>query len=98
MLINFALGFAIMAHCLFLQALLIVAAMRFYSRREHLLNSPSIWSSFLVLSSFMLILVLGNLAQVAAWAGLFRLLGEFNDFQAAFYHSAVNFSTLGYGD
>ena len=25
-------------------------------------------------------------------------LGEFEEFGAAFYHSAVNFATLGYGD
>ena len=32
------------------------------------------------------------------WAALFLLLGEFDDFSAALYHSAVNFATLGYGD
>jgi hypothetical protein len=26
------------------------------------------------------------------------LLGEFPDFDTAFYHSAVNFASLGYGD
>jgi hypothetical protein len=29
---------------------------------------------------------------------LFFACGEFADFATAFYHSAVNFSTLGYGD
>ena len=46
----------------------------------------------------MLLLVLGNLAQVSIWALLFQLLGEFESFKIAFYHSAVNFATLGYGD
>jgi hypothetical protein len=32
------------------------------------------------------------------WAGLFMLIGEFDDFSTALYHSAVNFVTLGYGD
>ena len=32
------------------------------------------------------------------WAVLFRLLGEFQDFPTALYHSGVNFVTLGYGD
>jgi hypothetical protein len=32
------------------------------------------------------------------WAVLFRLLGEFDDFATAMYHSDVNFATLGYGD
>lgn len=46
----------------------------------------------------MLLLVLGNIVQVAIWALLFRLLGEFPGFGEAVYHSAVNFATLGYGD
>jgi hypothetical protein len=35
---------------------------------------------------------------VAIWALLFQIVGEFGHFDVAFYHSAVNFSTLGYGD
>lgn len=29
---------------------------------------------------------------------MFQILGEFKDFGDAIYHSAVNFTTLGYGD
>ena len=46
----------------------------------------------------MLLLLVGNLAQVALWALLFMLLEEFQQYSEAFYHSAVNFATLGYGD
>ena len=46
----------------------------------------------------MLMLVIGNIAQVVIWAFLFRLLGEFSRFGEAVYHSAVNSATLGYGD
>jgi Ion channel len=46
----------------------------------------------------MLLLVLGNMAQVALWALLFVLLEEFQQFSEAPYHSAVNFATLGYGE
>jgi voltage-gated potassium channel Kch len=35
---------------------------------------------------------------MALWAGLFLVLGEFPTFETAFYHSVVNFTTLGYGD
>ena len=51
-----------------------------------------------VITGVMMLLTAGNLAQVAVWALLFRLLGEFPQFGDAFYHSAVNFATLGYGD
>jgi hypothetical protein len=36
--------------------------------------------------------------QVAIWALVFMFVGEFAQFNEAFYHSAVNFATLGYGD
>ena len=51
-----------------------------------------------VISMIMSILFLGHLVQVAIWAVLFKRLGEFPDFATAFYHSMVNFASLGYGD
>jgi hypothetical protein len=35
---------------------------------------------------------------MAAWAALFVICGEFSDFATAYYHSAVNYTSLGYGD
>jgi hypothetical protein len=98
MLMNLALGSAIMVLCLFLQSLLVLAALRYYKQQAHLVNNPSFWSSIIVIKSVMLLLFIGNLMQIAIWAGLFIFLGEFQQFSEAFYHSAVNFSTLGYGD
>lgn len=51
-----------------------------------------------VIGIVLLILFAGNLVQIAIWASLFIYLGEFSDFLTAFYHSTVNFSSLGYGD
>jgi len=95
---NLTWGLPTMVLCLLLQAILVVYAMRFYVRHEHRIKDDSFWSSLLVLTSVMVILVVGNLSQVAIWAMLFMLLGEFADFHEAFYHSMVNFATLGYGD
>ena len=39
-----------------------------------------------------------HLLEIALWAGLFMLCGEFQVFGVAYYHSAVNYTTLGYGD
>ena len=39
-----------------------------------------------------------HLIEVAVWALLFMICGQFQEFGAAYYHSAVNYSTLGYGD
>jgi hypothetical protein len=42
--------------------------------------------------------LLAHLIEMAVWAFLFVMCGEFADFGTAYYHSAVNYTTLGYGD
>lgn len=44
------------------------------------------------------VMFIGHIFQFASWAGLFFYLGEFSEFATAFYHSGVNFTSLGYGD
>lgn len=98
MLTNLLLGLPTMVVCLFLQSLLLVAVIRYYKRHEYLIRNPSMWASMVVIKSVMLLLLVGNIGQISIWAILFLLLNEFEQFGEAFYHSAVNFSTLGYGD
>ena len=98
MIMNLVLGISTMVVCLFLQSLLLVYVIGYYKRHGNLVNNPSMWASVVVVKGLMLLLLAGNLAQIAIWASLFMFLGEFELFSEAFYHSAVNFSTLGYGD
>jgi hypothetical protein len=53
---------------------------------------------FYIISIVLLLLFIGHLIQIGIWAGLFIYLDEFSDFVTAFYHSTVNFASLGYGD
>ena len=92
------LGLPAMIVCLSLQAAMLIAATRYYFRRSGLLKKHSFWANLALLKGVMLLLLVGNLAQIGIWALLFMLLGEFEHFRDAFYYSAVNFSTLGYGD
>jgi hypothetical protein len=57
-----------------------------------------IWWNGLATFALILILLIGHLAQMAAWVAMFVGAGEFQTFGVAFYHSAVNYTTLGYGD
>jgi hypothetical protein len=98
MLMNILLGLMTMALCLLLQSLILVKAITYYKGHDYLVNSPSLLSSLIVVNGVMLLLVVGNLVQIAIWAMLFSWVGEFQQFSEAFYHSAVNFATLGYGD
>jgi hypothetical protein len=43
-------------------------------------------------------MMLGNFVQIVIWGALFICLGEFSQWYEAVYHSAVNFTSLGYGD
>lgn len=96
---NLLLGVAVMLLCLLLQAVIAGVAVRWYAgqaRDEQ--AARSLPASFLLLSGVMLLLLFGNLVQIGLWAALFLWLGEFAGFLDAYYHSAVNFATLGYGD
>lgn len=98
MLMNMTIGFAVMTTCLMLQTALLIAAFRYYVHHTDLLDSPSVLTSLFVINAVMAVLVAGNLGQIAVWGLLFVWVGEFQSFSEAFYHSAVNFATLGYGD
>jgi hypothetical protein len=98
MLMNLLLGLPTMVICLILQIVWLIVMIRYYVARRDRMDENSIWPGLMLISVVMMILVLGNLAQIAIWALLFRALGEFQQFDLAFYHSAVNFGSLGYGD
>jgi hypothetical protein len=98
MLTNFLIGLPTMVLCLMLQTVLLVVVIRYFYNHSDILDSGSLWSSLVVINGVMLLLVIGNLGQIAIWAWMFNMLGEFEEFGTAFYHSAVNFGSLGYGD
>jgi glucan phosphoethanolaminetransferase (alkaline phosphatase superfamily) len=96
---NLLMGLPTMALCLLIQAAMFAQAIRYYARRQNERESaPTFWSSLVLITAVMLLLVVGNMIQVTIWAVLFRALGEFESIRDAVYHSAVNFATLGYGD
>ena len=56
------------------------------------------WYHVAMVMVVTLIAAVGHLLQMALWATAFLGCGEFRDFETAFYHSAVNYTSLGYGD
>jgi hypothetical protein len=99
-LVKLAMGSAMTVLNMAILLLAAVALIRFVDRRSkrhshHLYN----WRLNLeTLSVVMGFLFLGHIMQFATWATLFMIIGEFEDFGTAFYHSTVNFTSLGYGD
>lgn len=99
MTIPLLIGSGILAASVAIQVLAILALLFFLRRRDRLGRlDENLRVATGALSGGMLILFIGHLLQVGLWAALFVWLGEFEAYATAFYHSMVNFSSLGYGD
>ena len=96
MLSNLLFGSALIIINLGIQVVAVTILIRYIGR--HLDDDLTATADSVVLAVVMGVLLLGHLFQFATWALLFVWLGEFTDFATAFYHSAVNFTSLGYGD
>ena len=93
------LGFLAMMACLAFQALASAMAVRYFARTASRPLGPRPWPAiFRQLSILMIVLMLGNVVQIAIWALLYRALGALGDWQTALYFSGVTFTSLGYGD
>lgn len=99
MLLVLLTGLPVILLCLVLQAIFVARCLRYYARvRQARMHRQSPWQDIVLLSAVMLLTLVGNFIQMIIWAALFLLLGQFGDFATALHHSAVNFTTLGYGD
>ena len=56
------------------------------------------WNDLRIFTQTVLYASLAHLIEIGFWGALFMMCGEFKDFGTAFYHSAVNYTSLGYGD
>jgi len=98
-LANLMVGFSAMLGCLVLQAAVAFWSVRYYVRQSSgVAASHKFIASVWPLIVAMLAMLAANVIQITLWGLLFLLLGEFNELYEAIYHSAVNFSSLGYGD
>jgi len=81
------------------QVLAVVILLRFFvNRGKRYAKTATVFDDIWILSFALIVLFAGNIVQFLVWASLFMYLGEFQDFATAFYHSTVNFASLGYGD
>ena len=88
-----------MACTILIHALALNAAVRFVRHEKQVGRAGTrFWSDLVIVALAMSIALVAHLMEMALWAVLFRICGEFPDFATAYYHSAVNYTTLGYGD
>ena len=91
---------AIAALCTVLIQSLPLSATVNYVRQERRLGreGKELWIDVVIVVRVISYALLAHLIEIALWAELFVMCGEFSTFGTAYYFSAVNFTTLGYGD
>jgi hypothetical protein len=99
LLIPSAVGAIPVICTIFIHALAVMATVGFI-RHERSLGrvGVSFWNDTGIVTLTILLSLAAHLVDIALWAMLFVMCGEFPEFGTAFYHSAVNYTTLGYGD
>jgi hypothetical protein len=98
-LVPLAIGAIAVLGTIVIHALALGATVNFfrYERRAGRAGSSALIDFVIVVLVISLVFV-AHLIEIGLWAKLFVLCGEFREFGAAYYHSAVNYTTLGYGD
>lgn len=84
---------------IFIHALPLGATVKFVRHEKRLgRTGTGFWIDIAIVALAILLALGAHLIEIAMWAVLFVICGEFRDFGTAYYHSAVNYTTLGYGD
>ncbi len=97
--VNFLIGLPLMLLCLIVQVAVAFWCVRYYVRHPTPIGSgQGFLAGIRPLIVATLVMMVGTLVQIMLWGGLFLWLGEFEQAYDAIYHSAVNFTSLGYGD
>src|ERR1700742_3718428 len=84
---------------IFIHSLALGATVNLFRRETRLGRAGMRYvTDFTIVVLVMIFAFVAHIIEVAVWARLFVWCGEFHEFGLAYYHSAVNYTTLGYGD
>ncbi len=98
-LIPLAVAAGAVACTVIIRALAVIATINFIRRERRLGRAGAgLLIDLSIVALTMFFALVAHLIEIAIWAVLFLLCGQFSDFGTAYYHSAVNYTTLGYGD
>lgn len=94
-----AVGVSAVACTIVIHALAVAATVNFFRHERKLGRAgASPLFSLAILALAISFAFVAHLMEIALWAVLLVLCGEFQEFGSAYYESAVNYTTLGYGD
>ena len=98
-LVPLALGSGAILCTILIHAMPLAGTLWFVRREKSLGHTGrSFWRDTRIVVFVILFAMAAHLIEIALWAIIFLFCGEFSDMGTAYYHSAVNFTTLGYGD
>jgi hypothetical protein len=98
-LIPLAVGAIPIACTIFIHALAVMATVSFVRHERRLGRAGvSFWNDVGIVTLAISFALAAHLVDIALWAVLLIICGEFPWLGTADYHSAVNYTTLGYGD
>ena len=98
-LIPLVVGAGAVLCTIFIHALAVGAIVNFVRREKRLgREGAGFWIDLAIVVSSISFAFVAHLLEIAVWAALYVICGEFQEFGFAYYHSAVNYTTLGYGD
>jgi hypothetical protein len=84
---------------IFIHAFALAATVQLVRRERRLGRAGAgFWIDVAIVAMTISFAFAAHLVAIAMWAALFMICGEFPEFGPAFDHSAVNYTTLGYGD
>ncbi len=98
-LIPLTVGASAVASTIFIRALAVIATVNFVRHERRLGRAGAGFRIDVSIVALVIsVALVAHLIEIACWAVLFVVCGEFPEFGTAYYHSAVNYTTLGYGD
>ena len=82
-----------------IHAIALVAVVSFV-RRQYFLGraGAGFWRDLAIVIAATQLALIAHVIEVTIWAAVLDLCDEFTHFAVAFYHSAMNYTSLGYGD
>ena len=97
--IPLVVGASALAVTIVTHALAVAGTVHFVRRQRRVGHAGAgFWTDVAIVAVAISFALGAHLLDIGVWALLLMGCGEFDAFGTAYYHSAVNYTTLGYGD
>ncbi|HTH37201.1 MAG TPA: ion channel [Pyrinomonadaceae bacterium] len=99
MLSTLLIAFAILAVCVVIHTIgMVLIAEWLLGKRELFRDRSALLRETIMLVSVFALVIGLHILSTCIWAGFYRVLGLFSNFETALYFSVGSYTTIGYGD